>query len=93
MKLILRTNLNGPVDYSRWMLAPSSIAGKLRCLTRDGAQVVSVLPTGTVMLNPNTPEHDGPYEALVQDGNLIAYDYEGLTAAVAFGIITMSVTA
>lgn len=93
MTQILRTNLNGPVVYSRWSLAPSSIVGKVRCLTRDGASVVSVQPDGTVILNPNIPAHDGPYEAAVEDGNLLAYDYEQLNAPVAFGIITMSVTA
>jgi hypothetical protein len=92
---ILRTSAPLPLlgsawTYTRWTLGPSSIQGRVRCLTRDQSHVVSVLPDGTIILNPNTPAHDGGYEAALLDGNFLAYDYAEMTAApVVFGIVRM----
>lgn len=91
--LILRSDqpiLKSPSKYERLQLVPSSREGFEKCVTRDGQQVVSVLPDGTVILNP-IAGHDGGYEAAKRDGNRLAYDYEGMTGdPVVFDIVVMS---
>ncbi len=95
---ILRTSAPLPLlgtawTYGRWVLGPSSVQGRVRCLTPDQTHVVSVLPDGTVIVNPNTPEHDGGYEAAVVDGSRLAYDYPEMTGApVVFDIVRMEPT-
>lgn len=73
--------LQNPTTHYRFLLAPSSVAGRFRVLTLDGARVLSVQPDGSVLFNP-VAGHDGGYEAGQLIGTRLIYDYPEMNPGV-----------